>query len=175
MKQTLQIAFTRILCLFFVCAHAIAADGNAVRELDWKMLLPASERDSFQSTAPAPAHDYLLGESSDIAALQSGSFEVNPELDGMRVKVPGFVVPLRSNARGEVDEFFLVPYFGACIHVPPPPPNQIIYVKMREGAALRSIEDAQWVTGRLHARMQSSSLGSAAYTLEGESMEPYTY
>lgn len=174
MKQTLLITVTRILCFAFLCTHALAAEDDPVRELDWKTLLPANERDSFQGAAPAPAHDYLLGESSDIAAMQSGSFEVNPELEGVRVRVPGFVVPLQSNARGEVNEFFLVPYFGACIHVPPPP-NQIIYVKMREGAALRSIEDAQWVTGRLHARTQSSSLGAAAYTLEGELMEPYKY
>lgn len=72
-----------------------------------------------------------------------------------------------------IDEFFLVPYFGACIHVPPPPPNQIVYVKMRAGAGLRSIEDAQWVTGILRVAVKTSALGAATYTLEGERMEPY--
>jgi hypothetical protein len=91
------------------------------------------------------------------------------------VKVPGFVVPLKSNAAGQVNEFLLVPYFGACIHVPPPPPNQMIYVKMREGAELRSIEEAQWITGKLRAQHKDSSLGDAAYTLEGEKMEAYEY
>jgi hypothetical protein len=155
-------------------ADADTAPTTPVRQIDWKTLLPAAERSGFRTAPPPAAHDYL-GENSSIAAMQSGSYEVNPELDGKVVKVPGFVVPLQNNARGEVVEFFLVPYFGACIHVPPPPPNQIIYVKMRDGAGLRSIEDAQWITGRIHARSKSSSLGAAAYTLDGEKMEAYEY
>jgi hypothetical protein len=162
-------------CLTLVAFGAsAAAPSRGLQELEWRMLLPEKERDGFSAAPPAATHDYL-GESSSIAALQSGSYEINPDLDGALVKVPGFVVPLSSNAAGEVNEFFLVPYFGACIHVPPPPPNQIIYVKMREGAQLRSIQDAQWVTGRLHAEVKSSSLGAAAYTLDGESMQPYEY
>lgn len=67
------------------------------------------------------------------------------------------------------------PAIGACIHVPPPPPNQIIYVRMRAGAGLRSIEDAMWVTGTLHAGYRKSALGSAADTLDDEKLEPYRY
>jgi uncharacterized protein len=83
-------------------------------------------------------------------------------------------VPLERGPDGLLSEFFLVPYFGACIHVPPPPPNQIVYVRMRAGAGLRSIEDAQWVTGRLHAAARATDLGVAAYTLDGERLEPYS-
>lgn len=162
------------LCFALLCASATAAQSSQVQELDWKTLLPADERENASTSPPPPTHDYL-GENSSIAAMQSGSFEVNRELDGVLVKVPGFVVPLHSDAAGKVNEFFLVPYFGACIHVPPPPPNQIIYVKMREGAKLSSIQDAQWIVGRLHTKGQSSSLGAAAYTLDGEKMEPYRY
>ena len=80
-----------------------------------------------------------------------------------------------SCLKGLLSEFFLVPYFGACIHVPPPPPNQIVYVKMRSGAGLRSIEDALWVTGTLHIASKTTSLGAASYTLDGEKLEVYDY
>jgi hypothetical protein len=142
------------------------------RRIDWAALLPASEREHYDPTPPPPLHDYL-GE-GDIAALQTGSSAVNPELDGQRVTLPGFVVPLERGPDGLLSEFFLVPYFGACIHVPPPPPNQIVYVRMRAGAGLRSIEDAQWVTGRLHVAIRTTELGAAAYTLDGERLEPYS-
>jgi hypothetical protein len=118
-------------------------------------------------------HDYL-GEGS-LAALQTGSVAVNAELNGARVSVPGYVVPLEMSADGSVRELFLVPYFGACIHVPPPPPNQIVYVRLRMGVSLKSIEDAVWITGTLHTASKQSVLGSAAYSLDGEKLEPYQY
>ncbi|HCG90056.1 MAG TPA: DUF3299 domain-containing protein, partial [Alteromonas macleodii] len=68
--------------------------------------------------------------------------------DGKRVKIPGFVVPLEGTAE-LTTEFLLVPYFGACIHVPPPPSNQIVYVKFEEGVRIDNIYDAIWVTGEL--------------------------
>jgi uncharacterized protein len=152
---------------------AAAATSAEVMKLDWEALLPAEERENYHPAPPPPVHDYL-GEGS-LAALQTGSSEVNRALDGKRVRIPGFVVPLERSADGLISTFFLVPYFGACIHVPPPPPNQIVYVRMREGAGLRSIDDAVWVIGTLHARSRRSELGAAAYTLDGEKLEPYQY
>jgi len=152
-------------------ADTRATPENGAREIEWDTLLPAKERDHYTPAPPSPIHDYL-GE-GDLAALQTGSFDANPELNGVRVRLPGFVVPLERAADGRISEFLLVPYFGACIHVPPPPPNQIVYVKMRAGAGLTSIEDAQWVTGTLHTSVNRSALGSAAYLLDGERLEPY--
>jgi hypothetical protein len=152
-------------------SSVFAAKGVEVRQIDWEILLPEEERATYDPTPPPPLHGYL-GE-GDVAALQMGSYAVNPELNGAHVRIPGFVVPLERGADGAISEFLLVPYFGACIHVPPPPPNQIVYVKMRAGAGLRSIEDAQWVTGILHAATKSSALGAAAYMLDGEKMVPY--
>src|SRR5690242_78514 len=159
------------LVLFGLMGVVAAGQPGAVRQIDWATLLPASERDNYNPQPPPPVHDYL-GEGS-MAALQTGSYAANPELNGVRVRLPGFVVPLERGKDGLIDEFFLVPYFGACIHVPPPPPNQIVYVKMRAGAGLRSIEDAQWVTGTLRVDVKTSALGAASYTLDGEKMEPY--
>ncbi len=80
------------------------------------------------------------------------------------------------NDNGVVSEFFLVPYFGACIHVPPPPPNQIVYVKLAGGGVrLGSEEDAYWVTGTLHTQVNGTSVAKAAYTLDANRMELYKY
>ncbi len=155
-----------------------AAKDNPVkpgeaRTIDWETLLPEEERDGATLVPPPPVHDYL-GEAG-MAAQQSGSFSVNAALNLATVKVPGFVVPLDVAADGMVRELFLVPYVGACIHVPPPPPNQIVYVKLADPIKLPSLYEAVWVTGTLKTAVVRSRLGSAAYTLEGKKVEPYTY
>jgi hypothetical protein len=165
------VALIAMIAAGFSLAGGSGTEAQA-RRIDWTTLLPVKEREHFNPAPPPPLHDYL-GE-GDIAALQMGSAAVNAELDGQRVTIPGFVVPLERGADGLLTEFLLVPYFGACIHVPPPPPNQIVYVRMPAGAGLKSIDDAQWVTGRLHAATQISDLGVAAYRMDGERLEPFT-
>ena len=153
---------------------APASVTGGVRELDWDALLPEDARTKFQGGAPAPIHDYLGGESG-MAAQQVLDFSVNKTLDGNTVKIPGFIVPLDVGKDGMVSEFFLVPYFGACIHVPPPPPNQIIYVRMDKGMALDSIYEAYWITGKLKVTNKTTRLGAAAYQLAGTKIEIYKY
>jgi len=142
--------------------------------IDWDALLPERERANFTAEPPPPIHDYL-GERG-AAARQTGSIAVNSKLSETKVKIPGFVVPLVVDDNGRVSEFFLVPYFGACIHVPPPPPNQIVYVKLTGGGTrLGSPEDAFWVTGTLHTQTNGNSMAKAAYTLDASRVEPYKY
>ncbi len=156
-------------------ANAATAKGAAAAplELDWEELLPQDARLRFSTGPPPPIHDYL-GEGGP-AAQQVLDFSVNKELDGQLVRLPGFIVPLDIGRDGLVTEFFLVPYFGACIHVPPPPPNQIVYVRMAKGIALDSIYDAYWITGRLRLQNKTTRLGAAAYHLAGEKVEIYKY
>ncbi len=154
-------------------AATAAAAKSGLRELDWEELIPKDARSRFSSAAPAPVHDYL-GEGG-MAAQQVLDFSVNKDLDGVNVKLPGFIVPLDVGKDGMVSEFFLVPYFGACIHVPPPPPNQIIYVKMAKGIALDSIYEAYWITGRMKVGTQTTKLGAAAYQLAATQIEVYKY
>jgi hypothetical protein len=68
-----------------------------------------------------------------------------------------------------------VPYFGACIHVPPPPPNQIVYVRMNKGIALDSIYEAYWITGRMKVSRKATRLGASAYQLDASKVEIYKY
>lgn len=141
--------------------------------IDWDELLPPNERNRKTLEPPPPTHDYL-GEDGP-PAMQSPAGGVNQELAGARVKLPGFIVPLELSKDGIVTEFFLVPYFGACIHVPPPPPNQIVYVKTAKGIALDSMYEAYWVTGTMQIQNKSTRLGAAAYALTADTIELYKY
>lgn len=94
-------------------------------------------------------------------------------LNGQRVKLPGFVVPLEGDGR-VVNEFLLVPYYGACIHVPPPPANQIVYVRAQgRNVQVRRLFDTVWVTGVMKVERASSELGEAGYILDALKVEPY--
>ena len=104
----------------------------------------------------------------------------NAELDGQIIRIPGYALPLEHKDTG-VKELLLVPYVGACIHVPPPPANQTVYVSLKDAHILKNIYEPVWVTGRLSIQPTNQSLslvdGSAgvdtAYTLEGLKIEPY--
>jgi hypothetical protein len=95
-------------------------------------------------------------------------------LDGRRVQVPGFIVPL-DDAEEQGAEFLLVPYYGACVHTPPPPPNQMAFVTMQGGRAVKlALFDAVWLEGILRIVNYDSPYGSVGFTIEGISMRPYT-
>ena len=98
---------------------------------------------------------------------------INPAMDGAFVRIPGYVVSLDED-KGKLKEFLLVPYFGACIHTPPPPSNQILHVTMQEPVrGLRSM-DTYWVSGKLTAARSDTSMGVSGFTLDASSLERYT-
>lgn len=95
------------------------------------------------------------------------------QLAGKRVSIPGFMVPLEDDL-DHVTEFLLVPYAGACIHVPPPPPNQIVYVQMNKNTQVQvTFTDPILVTGTLQISTVQSPYGAVSYDLSGESVTPY--
>jgi uncharacterized protein len=145
----------------------------ATVELDWRELLPPRQRARYSPNAPPPVHGYL-GEGGPPAA-QLQNFDINGQLAEIPVRLPGFVVPVGANANGIVREFFLVPYVGACIHVPPPPPNQMVYVKSKTGISLKSVHEAYWVTGKMRVEQTTTSLGASAYALDADKIEQYQY
>jgi hypothetical protein len=109
------------------------------------------------------------------AALNSAP--VNPELDKKKIKLSGFVSPLEIDEKlGVVKEFLLVPYYGACIHVPPPPLNQTLLIKPAKDQQIK-LEDAYdpiWVTGVIHAESTITKLAEAGYKITDVKIEPYT-
>lgn len=153
-----------------------SGDSNA-QELDWDALIPEDWRpealmgdaDIDSLSDDDPRAQQLLDKLKELW----DQAPVVPTLDGQRVKLPGFVVPLEMDAE-KIDEFLLVPYYGACIHVPPPPANQTVHVVTREGKAFEGgLFDVVWVTGTMRVERLSSDLAEAGYRLEDASVMPY--
>jgi hypothetical protein len=113
-----------------------------------------------------------INEDSYQQALTSTN--IIEEMDGKSIKIPGFIVPLEFDDNQTVTQFFLVPYFGACIHMPPPPPNQIIFINYPQGLSVDSIYEAFWISGVLSTSIIENEMGTAAYTMEMESFEIYS-
>tara|TARA_Y100001936_G_scaffold116436_1_gene113915 strand:- start:262 stop:774 length:513 start_codon:yes stop_codon:yes gene_type:complete len=111
-----------------------------------------------------------------LAALDYRTGEMSDELRdlvGKPVKIPGFTVPLEDFA-SSATEFLLVPYVGACVHTPPPPPNQLVYVEMDEGRrATMDGWNPVWLEGILHVEDVNSIYGSSSYRVVGMSVKPY--
>ena len=108
--------------------------------------------------------DYETGKVSDTLK----------KLDGTRVRVPGFIVPL-DDADQEGAEFLLVPYYGACVHTPPPPPNQMAFVHMLGRQTVKlALFDAVWMEGTLKITNYDSPYGQVGFQIEGLTMKPYT-
>ena len=108
-------------------------------------------------------------------AVQIGTFNTVPELNGTRIRLPGYTVPFEYGANVEITEFLLVPYYGACLHAPPPPPNQTVFVTTETPIRLRDLAQAVWVEGTLYAQIQESDLADAAYTIKMDVIETYEY
>lgn len=156
----------------------VAADDKAkgFREITWLMLVPKDWNPRERLTAPSSevlddsdprAQKYLrdLREVLDTAPTVSA-------LDGALVKMPGYVVPLEQTKEG-LKEFLLVPYFGACIHTPPPPANQIVHVRSARPMTGFASMAAVWVSGTMRTLRRDSGMGVSGYQLELAEMAPY--
>ncbi|MGB7989110.1 MAG: DUF3299 domain-containing protein [Candidatus Methylophosphatis roskildensis] len=155
--------------------EAAAADA---KEIDWKALVPPDW--DPQSRFKALKLDKLSD--SDPRAMEALA-QLRAELDhapvvqklaGTRLKIPGFVVNLDANMAG-VKEFLLVPYFGACIHVPPPPANQIIHVFPDNPVPQKVAMFPVWVSGTLETTRSNTNLGAAGYRIRNAAVEPYPW
>jgi hypothetical protein len=125
--------------------------------------------------------DGLLARRKEIAEqgrLRAQS--VNAALDGQTVRIPGYLLPLEFSGK-EITEFLLVPWVGACIHTPPPPPNQIVHVKSDKPVGNVTLFAPIWVTGRMSTVASKKSLylvdGESnidiGYSLRASAVEPY--
>lgn len=121
--------------------------SGSVAEVDWRMLGQL---------------DYITGKAS--SELQA--------MDGKEVRIPGFMVPLEDDAR-KVKEFLLVPSPQACIHVPPPPPNQMVLVEMDESSNAKVEFGPIWIYGNLSLHSKKHLYGESSFTMKGTRIEPY--
>lgn len=151
--------------------------ADSVVELQWDALIPAEwQPDKIMAEYNADTlqdDDPRAQELWDKLQLLWKEAPVVESLDGKRVKLPGFVVPLDWDAK-KIGEFLLVPYYGACIHVPPPPANQTIHVITAKGREYTGkLFDTVWVTGTLRVVRYLGEMADAGYRLEATAVEPY--
>jgi hypothetical protein len=173
MKRKL-IATFGLICLLL--AQSVWAD-KVYEEVDWDVLVPEDFRadailDKYGDISELADDDPLVQTMMEELEKAYKSAPVVESLDGKAIKIPGFVVPLEGDGQ-VVSEFLLVPYYGACIHVPPPPANQTVYVKVAAGdAKIREVFDTVWVSGTLSAKTFDSDLATAGYQLDAVKVEP---
>jgi hypothetical protein len=174
--------------LIFICFQpAIAGQYN---DLLWEDLIPASEREIMLEMMELtrnphgipvdPDKDlneqlnrvFDLTQDPDYQGLMN-SINVRAELDQQDIRLPGFIVPLEMNEENAIVEFFLVPYYGACIHVPPPPPNQIVFVRYEKGLQLQEIWKPFYVSGRIFTELHEDDIAVTAYTMAAVDIAEY--
>ncbi len=168
--MTLNLLPLRLLTLllgFLLSAPLLAVDATLYRTLEWQDLIPAS-------ASQAVISGFVEHGQYTPEQLPQGSAPLVTDLHDKPVRLAGFVVPLEGDDNG-VTEFLLVPYMGACVHVPPPPSNQIVYVRAGEPLAFDLIYDAIWVAGVIKATPISSELAEVGYQMEAHGFEAYQY
>lgn len=157
-----------IISMLVISLGSVSAYGEEIKTLEWQDLIPESAQSKLvESTAVDHS-----GSGAGLLKQLEQSAPVELSLDRKRVKIAGFAVPLEGDDKG-ISEFLLVPYMGACIHVPPPPSNQIIYVIVDEPISPDYVYDPFWVTGELSVTAVSSELAEAGYSMIAEGVEPY--
>jgi hypothetical protein len=140
------------------------------REITWEDLIP-----------PGVPYSEIIAEGEmDIVndtwrpVYDSNGTKLNAALHGAYIRMPGFIIPLELDSVG-VTEFVLVPYVGACIHVPPPPPNQLVLVRAVDPWPSDQLWDAVWVEGRMSTQLMSTEIAETGYALTADAMEIYEW
>ncbi len=160
--------------------------ANGVITLEWTDLLPPEDLKKMEAL-PEITHEGGEGAGSAINKMNADdpasqawsevlqSVNVREALNGKKVRLPGFIVPIEYDAQQNITSFFLVPYFGACIHVPPPPPNQIVFVSDAKGLKADMIYNPFWIEGTISTTTMSHDLANSAYSLKATSITEYVY
>ncbi|SDF03364.1 hypothetical protein SAMN04488117_10259 [Celeribacter baekdonensis] len=171
MKQQIHLSRRQFGCLALATtALPRVALAMPFQELTWEELIP-----------PGVPYSEIIGEGAldeenDTwnPIFDENATKLNTALDGASVKLPGYIIPMQIEAEG-VSAFILVPYTGACIHVPPPPPNQLVYVTTQTPWPSNKLWDAIWVYGRLKARLQSTEIAEIGYEIVASKIEIYDW
>ncbi len=162
-----------------------ALSAKEPRILEWDEMMPEGYVESLLNSAAASfsATDTFSFDDSTEEAQQAydelrttlASAPIVPELNNQLVKIAGFIVPLDFDFDTETfSSFLLVPYFGACIHTPPPPSNQIVYVSSKQALNQEWLDYAVWASGKLSTKSKDSAQAFAAYSMTEVSLEEYT-
>ena len=165
------VLFATILLMMVSVNSAQAQQrSEAVLEIGWSDLLPPGET---RYIAELQAQQSNIDHFGAATMPQIQTYNVVDELNGRTVRMGGYVLPFDLVGGRQVTRFLLVPYVGACIHVPPPPPNQLIYVETDEPIEITGLWDAVWIEGVMYTERFDNALGNTAYTMDLIDIRPY--
>ena len=154
---------------------------DAYEEIMWDALVPAD----FTPDAIMAKYEDKLAQFEDNSPeaydlyqemqAEFNSAPINKSMDGALIRLPGFIAPLEYTDES-ITKFLLVPYFGACIHTPPPPANQTVLVELSEGQGISFLDAYSpfWVMGQLTAESATTDLAQAGYYIEDAFFELYS-
>lgn len=170
----------RLIALAFL--YLAAPLQAAPQVVEWIDLLPEEDYQAMLDM-PEISHDWGEEAPGDFTNSLRAEDRVLPEvmystrvvatMDGRDIQLGGYPVPLETDEQGRYTSFFLVPWPGACIHVPPPPPNQIILVDYPGGFAIDDIYQPLWLSGRLQVDQTSNALADASYRMRADQVQEY--
>ncbi len=159
----------RLLCVLMLSGFAaitLAETSGVYKDTEWLDLMPKAEIEALKNAQGLPVDHNAKGE-------QVGSFVTVPGVNNTKIRLAGYVVPVEQTNDGQMTEFFFVPYFGACIHVPPPPPNNIVYVKMAKPIPAADMFNAYWLEGTIKTERMSNDIAATAYVMTGDTLRLY--
>lgn len=170
--------FAAALTVMGGAAPVLAQDASqmsssAFLDLAWSDLLPEGEANRIAEMQQLQALQSGFDHFGAEAMPQIQTFNVVDALDGERVRLGGYVLPFDFTGSREITRFLLVPYVGACVHVPPPPPNQLVFVTTETPVEVDGLWDPVYAEGIMRTTRQDNDLGDTAYTLELISLRPY--
>jgi hypothetical protein len=143
------------------------AFGEEFIDLDWIDLLPEGE------TSLPPELLALTDHTNSLPSTQQPlSSGVRTEWNGKNVRLPGFILPLEHSGTA-VTAFILVPFVGACVHVPPPPANQLVFVTTNTPYESKGLYEPVNVIGMFGTSSLSTQLADIAYALSADQIVPY--
>ena len=158
-------------------AYVLPEDKDELFEIGWEDLMPPgeAERTAAQIQAQMQTLFNITEGSAGDVAMQFGSHNTVDVLDGHKIRIPGYTVPFEFGKNAKIKEFLLVPYYGACLHAPPPPPNQTLYVTTDDAIKLQDLAQAVWLEGYVYTKSEYTDLAEAAYTVKLTNIEIYDY
>jgi hypothetical protein len=187
-KRQLLAFYMCIAMLWLSASNSLAAESAAANStelqfstIEWTDLIPAKilqilenppqyvtdmEDGSAQDQISSQISNSIAAASDDPYQQALVSTEVRAEMDGARVRLPGFIVPVEFDEEQIITQFFLVPYFGACLHMPPPPPNQIVLVDYPQGIELQELYTPFWISGEISTTVIENDMATSAYSMK---------
>ncbi|MEP3440923.1 MAG: DUF3299 domain-containing protein [Sulfitobacter sp.] len=147
-----------------------SAFARTAKEIGWDDLIPAG----------VPYSEIIgegfMDERNDIwlPVFDENATKLNPTLNGAYIKMPGFIIPIEQSNAG-VTSFVLVPYVGACLHTPPPPANQLVFVTSKNPWPSADLWAPVWVTGQMRHEVQTTEVAETGYVLTADEMEVYEW